>query len=131
MKKSGDGRIPRRAEGKSTNMDQSEKLLAALLDMSDSCLGVMPWCVSPIHSAGLVFMFDAREDAESLIMAAIACDAGGTVVDEAIHTTREGRSILGLLAKPNGDDLEDYAGQVRTQYLYASGPDPSGLEPPF
>lgn len=106
-------------------------LLAALLEFADAARAVYPSDAILIPSARVVFLWDARDDADAGIMAAVATHAGGEVVCERIHVCDDGRSILGLFAEPTGESLDDYLADVRTRYLCATGPDPETLEPPF
>jgi hypothetical protein len=105
--------------------------LVPILEALDATIGVMPWGVSTIPSCGCVILWDSREDADAAIMAAIARDQGGEVVEEAVHTCNDARTILGAILKPSRDGLDDYAGDVRTAYVHATGIDPNSLEEPF
>jgi len=101
-----------------------------ILETLAATIEVMPWGVSAIHSCGCVLLWDSRDDADAAIMAAIASDNGGLIVDEATITLPDGRSILGTVLTID-DDLEDFAADIRTAYLCATGPDPGTLENPF
>jgi hypothetical protein len=113
-----------------TTMKNHADLLAALLDVADATSGALTWGIAPIVSQGVVFFWDCRADSDAAIMAAIVNDCGGELLDEAIHTTEQGESILGLLVKPRGD-VRDFAGELQTRYVYATGSEPGNLEPPF
>lgn len=106
------------------------KTLTIILEAIAATTGVIPWAVASIHSAGCIILWDAREDADAAIMAAITHDNGGTIINEASITLPSGESILGLVLKADGD-LDDFAGVLRMAYVTATGPDPGTLENPF
>ena len=111
-------------------MERSE-LLNALLETLKATAGVMPWGVAAIHSQRCVVLWDCQPDAVLAIMAAIGSDCGGIVVAESSLPLTGGRTLLGIVLETTGDDLEDFAADVRTAYLCATGADPTTLENPF
>lgn len=112
-------------------MTTNHRPIVSMLEAIAATAAVVPWGIAELDSMGAVFIWDARPDASTAIMEAIATEAG-EVIDVHSIVTRHGREIIGMIVKPNENaPLDESAGLLRTRYAIAMGPKPKEGNRPF
>lgn len=111
-------------------MDATAKTLCRnYLTIIDSVPQPIPWLAIAVDDC--VFIVDARDEATSIIMEAVAGRFGDIVATESIPSHRaDAGPLLGCLihATCNADEA---AGKVRAAYWLATEPDQDGDNQPF
>ncbi|PHQ35182.1 hypothetical protein [Rhodopirellula bahusiensis] len=88
------------------------------LHVVDTVPSDVPWHV--IELSDFILIADARDEASTLILEAVASQFGQVVASESIESNHTDRgTLLGYLVKPSAD-LADPAGSIRAAYAIAT-----------
>lgn len=113
----------------SGNIDLSDGQLASLLEAIAAVPSPVPWIVAPIRSLRVILLCDDREEATTLLLEAIASEAGIVVASGSTFATASGRELVGCLVRPTSSDLKIAADSLRASYALAI--DTGSNEPPI
>ncbi|TWT73296.1 hypothetical protein [Allorhodopirellula solitaria] len=110
-------------------MDERQ-LCRNYIQLIDSMPQPVPWIVIAVGTDILVV--DAREEATTMIMEAVAERFGEILATESIPSRRrDAGSLLGCLIRIDSGDVDDMAGEVRAAFWLATEPEQGGDKQPF